>query len=246
MVTAAAKRISALFVVLVLVAAGVLAAGKGGAMERKLPSGEAPVMVKLPPPRLDGAMSVERALLTRRSVRGYRDEPLTLAEAGQLLWAAQGITSSRGLRAAPSAGALYPLEVYLVAGRVDGIAPGIYRYRPAGHILERVVSGDRREDLCRAAFGQSPPENAPASLVFTAVYGRTTRKYGERGLRYVYMDHGHAAENVYLQAVSLGLGTVLIGAFDDEAVKRFLSLPAGEEPLSIMPVGRLGGQGRGR
>ncbi len=231
---------------LALVAVGGLAAGKGGAMERKLPPREASVTVKLPPPRLDGTMAVERALLMRRSVRSYRDEPLTLAEAGQLLWAAQGITSPRGLRTAPSAGALYPLELYLVAGRVDGIAPGIYRYRPSGHSLERVVSGDRRDELCRAALGQSPPEDAPASLVFTAVYGRTTRKYGERGLRYVYMDHGHAAENVYLQAVSLGLGTVLIGAFDDAAVRRVMSLPAGEEPLSVMPVGKPGGQGRGR
>ena len=195
-------------------------------------------IVQLPQPRFDSGTSVEKALHGRRSVRDYRDEPLTLAEIGQLLWAAQGVTAPGGLRTAPSAGALYPLELSVVAGKVSGLAPGIYRYRPQSHTLRPLLPGDRRGELCDAALRQSAIRKAPASLVFSAVFARTTGKYGERGVRYVYMDHGHAAENVYLQAVALNLGTVVIGAFNDDAVRLAASLPVEEKPLSIMPIGR--------
>lgn len=204
--------------------------------------------VKLPPPALDGRVSVERCLAERRSVREYARAPLKLAELSQLLWAAYGITQPvpdfsqlrGGLRTAPSAGALYPLELHVVAGNVSDLAPGVYRYRSDGHELALAAEGDKRPALCRAAWSQSAVANAPASIVYSAVASRTTGKYGERGrLRYVCMDLGHSAENIYLQCGSLGLGTCAIGAFHDDSVKLVVRLSKDEEPLYIMPVGRL-------
>ncbi len=187
-------------------------------------------------------MSVEEALARRRSRRSYAETPLTLAELAQVLWAAYG-TSLRqhgfNLKTAPSAGACYPLELYAVVGKVTGLAPGVYRYDANNHTLKLTVSGDRRAELARAAFDQNFLAQAPASLAYSAVYERTTRRYGQRGRdRYVSMDLGHSAENVYLQCVALGLGTVAVGAFDDAAVKRILGLPPAEEPLYLMPLGR--------
>ncbi|HEY6006748.1 MAG TPA: SagB/ThcOx family dehydrogenase [Geobacteraceae bacterium] len=236
------KRTRTWIVPMVVVIATATAAwpAQGGAMEMKAAS--APGIVQLPQPRFDGGTSLEGALLARRSVRDYRDEPLTLAEIGQLLWAAQGVTAPDGFRTAPSAGALYPLELYVVAGKITGLLPGTYRYRPQTHTLTPVLAGDRRGELCAAALHQAAIRKAPASLVFSAVLARTTGKYGKRGVRYVYMDHGHAAQNVCLQAVALDLGTVVIGAFDDDDVKRVMSLSPGEEPLAIMPVGRARGR----
>lgn len=232
------KRLSPLLAACALLAIVAPWGEKGVGMERKpAPEGSGTV-VSLPAPRHDGTVSVEQAILRRRSVREYRSVPLTLGEVGQLLWAAQGITSPRGLRAAPSAGALYPLSVYVVAGNVTGLAPGVYRYEPQRHALVMTGAGDRREQLCRAALLQSAVRHAPATLVLAAVFERTTGKYGRRGIRYVHMDEGHAGENIYLQAVPLGLGTVVVGAFDDGEVQRVLSLPREEEPLSLMPVGK--------
>lgn len=195
--------------------------------------------IALPAPRRLDDMSLEEAIRMRRSVRHYRDEPLTLAEVSQLLWAAQGVTSPDGRRAAPSAGALYPLETFLVAGRVSGLPEAVYRYRPQDHRLVPIVSGDRRQGLCDAALGQGWVRQAPASIVLAALYSRTTGKYGQRGRRYVHLETGCAAQNIYLQAAALGLGTVFVGAFDDAGVQRALSLSAEEEPLAILPVGRL-------
>jgi SagB-type dehydrogenase family enzyme len=195
--------------------------------------------ITLPPPRTESTTSLEEALLKRRSVRTYRGEPLTLTEIAQLLWAAQGITGAGGLRTAPSAGALYPLELLVVAGEVEDLPPGVYRYNPDGHTLARAIEGDLRKDLTGAALGQEAVEEAPAVLVITAFPDRTTGKYGERGIRYVHMEAGHCAENVFLQAVSLDLGTVTIGAFDDRRVGEVLGLDPGEEPLYLMPVGRV-------
>lgn len=195
--------------------------------------------IKLPAPRTDGDTSVERALQRRRSVREYRDAPLSLAEISQLLWAAAGITEPRdSRRTAPSAGATYPLELYLVGGNVAGLPRGVYKYSPSDHEIARIKDGDVRRDLSAAALGQSCVEQGAVSLVFSAVYERTTRRYGERGVRYVHMEVGHAAQNVYLQAVSLGLGTVVVGAFEDERVRRVVGMPDGEHPLYIMPVGK--------
>jgi SagB-type dehydrogenase family enzyme len=199
---------------------------------------ETSAMIKLPEPKIDGKMSVEAALLARRSVREYKNEPLSLEEISQLLWAAQGITGRRMFRTAPSAGALYPLEVYVVAGNVTGLPAGIYKYRMQNHEMVRVGEGDKRSELTSAALGQSCIRSASAVIVFSAVYARTTGKYGERGVRYVHMEVGHAAQNVGLQAVALNLGTVMIGAFLDRDVKRVVQMPEGEEPLYLLPVGR--------
>lgn len=194
--------------------------------------------IKLPEPVYDSPTSIEQALLKRRSVREYKDESLTLTEVSQLLWAAQGITGPGGLRTAPSAGALYPLEVYVVVGNVNNLSDGIYKYKPNEHELERIKEGDKRAELCIAALGQPWVKDSAIALVFSAVYERTTQKYGERGIRYVHMEVGHAAQNVYLQAVSLNLGTVVVGAFQDDAVKLITNMADDEDPLYIMPVGK--------
>ena len=194
--------------------------------------------IELPEPVYESSMSIEEALLARRSIRAYSEEGLSLNEASQLLWAAQGQTHPSGYRTAPSAGALYPLEVYLVVGRVEDLSAGVYQYLPAEHALVQILEGDIRSSLASAALGQSAVEDAPVSLVITAVFERTTQKYGERGERYVYMETGSAAQNVYLQAESLGLGTVFIGAFQEERVGQLLGIPENEVPLCIMPVGR--------
>lgn len=195
-------------------------------------------IVKLPEPLREGGISVEEALLKRRSVRSYTDEPLTPAHVSQLLWAAQGTTNPRGFRTAPSAGALYPLETYVVIGDVEGIESGVYRYRPMEHDLTLVATGDKRAALAAAALAQPWIRKAAVDIVFSAVYERTTKKYGLRGAQYVHMEAGHAAQNVYLQAVSLNLGTCAIGAFDDDGVKRVIHMPDSEQPLYIMSVGR--------
>ena len=194
--------------------------------------------IMLPEPRHRSHVSVEEALRDRRSVRKYSSASLTLADIAQLLWSAQGVSGSRNRRTAPSAGALYPLELYLVAGNVVALPAGVYQYRPAQHALSRVAAGDKRDGLAKAALRQTSVRDAPAVIVITAVYERTTRKYGDRGQRYVHMEAGHAAQNFYLQAVPLGLGTVTVGAFSDGKVKQILDLPENEAPLYLMPVGK--------
>lgn len=194
--------------------------------------------ITLPAPATVGDLSVEQALLERRSVRSYRPGPLTLNELGQLLWAAQGVTSVDGFRTAPSAGALYPLEIYLVVGEVTGLTASVYRYLPQNHRLLTVANGDQRRPLAAAAFGQHWVKDAAVVVVIAAVYERTTRKYGQRGVRYVHIEVGHAAQNVFLQAAVRGLNTVVVGSFDDEAVKDVVPLRREEQPLYLMPVGR--------
>lgn len=194
--------------------------------------------VSLPAPRLESDFSLERALRERRSIREFSKAPLTQQEVSQLLWAAQGITGRDGLRTAPSAGALYPLELYLVVGAVEGLDPGIYKYVPAGHTLVKVISGDQRRKLAAAALGRDSVADAAAVLVFTGVEKRTTGKYGSRGVRYVHIETGHTAQNVFLQATALGLGAVVVGAFDDKKVGEILNLPQGETSLYLMPLGR--------
>ncbi|MEA3487850.1 MAG: SagB/ThcOx family dehydrogenase [Euryarchaeota archaeon] len=203
-----------------------------------MPKLEVGERLKLPAPNYRSNTSVEEALTKRRSVRFYSGEGLSINEVSQLLWAAQGITGTG--RTAPSAGALYPLELYLVVGDVEGLDNGVYQYRPVAHELEKRVTGDAQMELSKAAVGQNQEHvrDAAVVLVFTAVYERTTGKYGERGFRYVHMEAGHAAQNVYLQAESLELGTVVIGAFSDAKVKELVNAEEQEEPLYIMPVGR--------
>jgi len=195
--------------------------------------------IKLPEPRIDSHFSLEQSLARRRSIRHVTHTPLKLSEVSQLLWAAQGITHPAGYRTAPSAGALYPLEVYLVAAQVEQVLPGVYQYNPKPHQLLLVREGDVRSQLTGDALNQNAIARAPASLIIAAVYERTTGKYGQRGIRYVHLDAGHAGQNICLQATSLGLGTVPIGAFRDELVAQTLELAHDEIPLYILPVGRL-------
>ena len=195
--------------------------------------------ISLPPTTVatDG-QPLERLLQQRRSVRTFSKAPLSLTVLGQLLWAAQGITHPQGLRTAPSAGALYPLELYVVAGQVEGLPPAVYRYLPEGHRLLETAPGDRRQALARAALEQTWLSDAAVVVVFTAIYARTTRKYGERGVRYVHMEVGHAAQNLFLQAEAQALGSVVVGAFQDDEVSKLLGLSADTQPLLLMPVGR--------
>lgn len=195
-------------------------------------------LIELPEPRLTGDVAVEEALHSRRSVRDFRAKSLHLDEVAQLLWAAQGVTYRR-LRTAPSAGALYPLEVYVVAGRVEGLDAGVYRYDPRKHVLEIISTGDLRRKLSRAAVSQEWVHEGAISLVFAAQYEKTTAKYGDRGIRYVHIEAGHAMQNVYLQAEALGLGTVAVGAFSDGSLRELLQLDHRLQPLGIMPVGRV-------
>ena len=197
------------------------------------------VTIVLPEPKYDGDVSVAEAILKRRSIRHYTGEALALQELSQLLWAAQGIIAPGGKRAVPSAGATYPLEIYAVVGDVKGVTEGIYHYKLEEHRLVKVVSGEQREALARAALDQRFIARAPLSIVITAIYERTTGHYGERGVRYVDMEAGHAAQNVCLQAVALKLGTVVVGAFDDSRVAGILELPDNEIPLYIIPIGRI-------
>lgn len=194
--------------------------------------------ISLPEPRQDSDVSIEQSMLRRRSIRSYSGEPLTLTEVSQLLWAAQGITDSLGHRTAPSAGALYPLELYVVAGDVEGLEAGIYKYEQVKHELNLLISGDFRGKLASAALSQTSVAKGAMAVVFTAIYERTTVKYGERGIRYVHIEVGHAAQNLCLQAVALGLGAVTVGAFSDDHVAELLDLPGDEKPLYVIPVGR--------
>jgi len=191
---------------------------------------------KLPDPKSSSKISVEEALSKRRSVRDYGKDSLSTEEISQLLWAAQGITAKWGGRTAPSAGALYPLEIYVVVGEVKGLDPGLYHYDPEKHFITEEMDGDLRQKLTQASLYQDEITRAPATFVITAVYERTMKKYRQRGIQYVHMEVGAVGENIYLQAETLNLGTVFIGAFEDEKVKETLRIQ--EEPLGIMPVGK--------
>ena len=191
--------------------------------------------IQLPPVSYQGKVSLEEAISKRRSQRSFRQKDLSWEEVGQLLWAAQGITGkSLGLRfrASPSAGALYPMEIYALT------KDGLFHYLPDGHKLEVLNEKDLRKDLASAALGQGSVSQAPLDIVIAAVFKRVTAKYGQRrGIRYAHIEAGHIAQNIHLQAVALGLGSVPIGAFSDEQVQTVLSLPKDHEPLYIIPVG---------
>lgn len=192
----------------------------------------------LPSARTEGVVSVEKALERRRSVRSFRSSGLSLSEVSQVLWAAQGITGRDGERTVPSAGALYPLELYLVAENVRGLDPGVHHYDERSHDLDRVESGHFLDRLARSTFYQEFVEQAPAAVVIGAVYSRTTEKYGQQGRRYVRIEVGHVSQNVYLQATAAELGTVMIGSFDGGSVQKLLQLPGRLRPEAILPIGR--------
>jgi len=188
-------------------------------------------IVNLPKPNLSGSASLEPTIAARRSRRVFMSKSLTLEQIGQLAWAAQGQDTRSRYRTTPSAGATYPLELYVVTGQ------GLFAYLSAKHALEKLADQDLRGPLAAAAWGQEFVVAAPLTLIFAAEFARTTGRYGQRGVRYVYMEAGHAAQNVHLQAEALGLGSVAVGAFGDDAVSRVLELPSHLEPLYLVPVG---------
>ena len=188
-------------------------------------------LITLPEPNKSGSMPLEQAIAVRRSRRHFLQKSLTLEQIGQLAWAAQGQDESSKYRTTPSAGATYPLELFVITDE------GMFRYLPAKHSLEKLADKDLRTALASAAWGQEFIQAAPLTLVFVAEFTRTTGRYGKRGIRYVYMEAGHAAQNVHLQAEALGLGSVAVGAFDDNSVSKVLSLPRNLEPLYMVAVG---------
>ena len=193
-------------------------------------------VIKLPAPSLKGDISLEEALAGRRSLREYSGDSLSLEEISQLLWAGQGITKDNLYRTAPSAGALYPLEVYLIAEKVEGLKPGLYHYIPKGHKVKLLKKGKLLKTLAEAALGQRAIHNCSAAFIITGVIERTSKKYEERAEMYVHIEVGHAGQNILLQAEALGLGAVPMGAFYEERVKAKLGLEG--EPFYIIPVGR--------
>ena len=209
--------------------------------------------IKLPLPVLDGNVSLEKALSERRSIREYSEDSLSLAEISQLLWAAQGITKkiktppstqqgnpwTVGLRTAPSAGATYPIELYIAAAKVKGLSQGLYKYNPQQHAIIKMMDGDKRADISNAALKQSSIRTAAANIIIFGNYNRTAFKYGNRAKRYVQIEVGAVSQNIYLQAHTLGIGTVLIGAFTDDSLKSTLNAAEDEYPLGIMPIGRI-------
>jgi SagB-type dehydrogenase family enzyme len=209
-----------------------------GLMFTAVPGSGAEV-VKLPPPVFKGTVSVEEALKARRTVRQFAGRGLDLKQVAQLLWGADGISDRRGLRTAASAGATYPLEIYLVVGErgVAEVPAGIYRYLVKEHALETAVKGDLCQVVARACLHQSWMAAAPVMLVIAAEYRRCTARYGERGLMYTHMEAGHVGTNVFLQAEAMGLGAGIVGAFEDQGLSSILQLPSQYEPLLVMPVG---------
>jgi len=189
-------------------------------------------IIALAEPNKDGLISLEKAIAVRRSRRKFLPQPLTLEQIGQLCWAAQGQEQGARYRTTPSAGATYPLELFVLT------ADGLFHYSPAGHALEKISDKDLRSELAAtAAWGQGFVEDAAATLIFAAEFTRTTNHYGKRGVRYVYMEAGHAAQNIHLQVESLGLGSVAVGAFDDSVVSEVLSLPENLEPVYMVAIG---------
>jgi SagB-type dehydrogenase family enzyme len=197
-------------------------------------------VIQLPPPSHQGKVSVEEALKQRRTVRQFASRPLDLTQISQLLWGAYGVSEPRGFRTAPSAGATFPLELYLVVGErgVTDLAPGVYRYQPLAHTLEATAAqGDLRGAVARASLHQSWMAQAPVTVLFAAEYQRCTARYGNRGIQYTHMEVGHAGQNLFLQAEALGLACGIVGAFHDRDLAQTLKLPAQHEPLLVMPVG---------
>jgi SagB-type dehydrogenase family enzyme len=200
--------------------------------------------IKLPLPQLEGKMSVEEALARRRSRRAFKDYSLTLEQVSQLLWSAQGITRKGGIvrtskRTAPSAGAVYPLDIYLVVGKdkVEDLKVGVYHYNPLQHSLTIILEEDRRREISQACLDKNQIENAPVSLIITAEFSRLTDRFGEHRINFVYMEAGHVAQNIYLQVESLGLATVSMGGIREKDISQALNLPDQHIPLYVMPVG---------
>jgi len=232
------KFLTVCLIVIINAAAAPPACGKDAKMNK---------LFKLPEPSVKApGASVEEAINRRQSVRRYSSAPLSLDEVSCVLWAAAGKridpaadAVSGASRTFPSAGAAYPLEFYLIAGNITGLKPAVYRYLSENHSLEMIIEGDRRQDVSAAALGQSSVKNAPACILISAVYARISGRYGQRGIeRYAPMEAGHSGENIYLISEAIGLGTVAVGAFDDEKLSAIMGFTDGERPLYIFPFGK--------
>ncbi|RPI49556.1 MAG: SagB/ThcOx family dehydrogenase [Deltaproteobacteria bacterium] len=213
---------------------GNVKAGKvnGNIQERKC--------MKLPKPKTHGEVSLETAIKRRRTVRSFNSRPLSLEQCSQLFWAAQGITDNSGFkRAAPSGGALYPMDIYAVVGEncVNGLKSGAYHYDPKGHAVSLISEGDLRNKVAAAALSQIWMATAPLNILITAEYYRITSKYGKRGIRYAIIEAGHIGQNILLQSEAMGLGAGVVGAFNDEKVRQAFNILPNHEPLLILPVG---------
>jgi SagB-type dehydrogenase family enzyme len=199
-------------------------------------------IITLPSPQLTGNISVEEAIQNRRSIRKFSNESLSINNVSQILWAAQGITNKQSsLRAAPSAGQVYPLEIYLIAGTegVNGLEEGVYHYSPSNNTLEKKINGDLRADLSSIADNQPWVKQAPVNILITGNYQKMIDKYTDKELctRFVDLEAGHVGENIYLQSETLGLVTVSLGSFNETQLKQLLQLPDNETPIYIFPVG---------
>jgi SagB-type dehydrogenase family enzyme len=205
----------------------------------KKQAGQEAVM-KLPPPSRHGTVSIEQAIKQRRTIRSFTSRALSLNQLSQLLWSASGITEVNGYkRAAPSAGALYPMDLYVVVGQdcVPPMEAGVYHYRPGEHQLFEVLKGDMRSSVARASLSQMWMSDAPLTMVITAEYQRATVKYGQRGIKYALIEAGHMGQNIFLQAQSLDLEAGIVGAFHDAELVEVMNLPPAHEPILLMPVG---------
>lgn len=214
-----------------LLAGGCLEEGQGNPAEVSQEEANVLELITLPDPQEDSTISLESTLAERESVRDFADRSLEWEALGQLLWAAQGQTRSGAGRTNPSAGGLYPLEIYLVTGQ------GFYHYVIDGHRIEQLSAEDLRDALSSAALGQEAVRDAPAVFVICGVFSRTEARYGDRAERYVHLEAGHVGQSLLLQAVALDLGGVPIGAFSDDEVQAILGLGSDHEPLYLVPIG---------
>ncbi len=205
--------------------------------ENKTPENNDELLIELPSLVKEGEESLEEVISERRSIRNYQDEPLTLKEVSQILWAAQGITDpASNFRAVPSAGALYPLSIYINASNVEGLDSGLYQYLVDDHKLSLKTENNLKDKIYNAALQQSSIKESGVTLIIAADYEITEARYDDRAERYVHMEAGHAGQNIYLQTTTLGLGTVAIGAFNDDEMKDILGIE--KEPIYIFPVGK--------
>lgn len=227
------KKVSFILVWLLLwlSAAAVMAQEAKPAAQAQTKAGE---RIALPAAAREGGMPLQEALAKRRSIRDFVDKPIGDRELGQLLWAAQGANRPDGHRTAPSANALYPLELYVAT------AKGFFHYDPREHQLERRAEGDLRPAIAKAARGQKHVPVSTALFVFTAVFERMEKRYAQqpqRGSNFVYVEAGHAAQNLLLQVVALNLGAVPMGGFDEGQLQEALSLPKDHKPIYMVAVG---------
>ena len=211
---------------------------KDNSVDKKLEIKNNNLLINLPKPSLKGEISFEEAVLKRRSVRSYSDEPLKIEEVSQLLWASQGITDfDYNFRTTPSAGALYPLSIYIVVENVENLDSGIYKYLPESHSVEKIKEGNFRNDIYENSLKQSSIKESSLIIIICADYQITRNKYKEHAEKYVHMESGHVGQNIYLQSVSLNLGVVAVGAFDNQEIKNIIN--SKEVPIYIFPIGKI-------